>query len=184
MILGVTFRSVFARLYENVTQNKVRNLLASAGQDSSFHSEGQAETPYDMCRIILTSALFWRPRDAARFGGCSGFYHHELGIFSGKRIEVQRIILASRDLYPWASSAAWVAVCHPKRDMVSGSTYSLPRVIQTDAPINPGNSGGPLLNLPGRVVDVNSHRLDDGHKFRGWFFNPRGGGASSCAQPG
>jgi 2-alkenal reductase len=41
--------------------------------------------------------------------------------------------------------------------------YSLPQVIQTDAPINPGNSGGPLLDLAGEVVGVNSAiRTDTG----------------------
>jgi S1-C subfamily serine protease len=36
----------------------------------------------------------------------------------------------------------------------TGATYSIPDVIQTDAPINPGNSGGVLVNDMGQVIGV------------------------------
>lgn len=38
----------------------------------------------------------------------------------------------------------------------SPSKYSIPDIIQTDAPINPGNSGGPLLNTRGEVIAINT----------------------------
>lgn len=33
-------------------------------------------------------------------------------------------------------------------------TYTIPDIIQTDAPINPGNSGGVLVDDDGRVIGV------------------------------
>ncbi len=41
----------------------------------------------------------------------------------------------------------------------SGLSYSIPDVIQTDAPINPGNSGGVLINDLGEVIGVPSANI-------------------------
>ena len=48
------------------------------------------------------------------------------------------------------------------RTIRSGSgPYSIPLVVQTDAPINPGNSGGPLLDRHGRVIGINTQIISN-----------------------
>jgi serine protease Do len=39
---------------------------------------------------------------------------------------------------------------------LSGPSYTIPDVIQTDAPVNPGNSGGVLVDLSGKLLGVPS----------------------------
>ena len=52
----------------------------------------------------------------------------------------------------------------------AGGGFSLPNVIQTDAPINPGNSGGPLLNAGGQVIGMNTAGLTETGTFSGIGF--------------
>jgi serine protease Do len=44
----------------------------------------------------------------------------------------------------------------PSQSSTSQGSYSIPDVIQTDAPINPGNSGGVLVNDTGQLIGVTS----------------------------
>jgi S1-C subfamily serine protease len=53
------------------------------------------------------------------------------------------------------ATAGIVSALHRQID-APDRTFTIDKVIQTDAPINQGNSGGPLLNAAGEVIGVNT----------------------------
>ncbi len=55
------------------------------------------------------------------------------------------------------------------RGIVSAMRYDSSReseVIQTDAAFNPGNSGGPMLSMDGRIVGINTFRIEESEEGR------------------
>jgi 2-alkenal reductase len=73
------------------------------------------------------------------------------------QIEVGQVVVAIGNPFGEQSSMSMGIISGLGRSLASQRPgFSLPQVIQTDAPINPGNSGGPLFNLNGQVVGVNS----------------------------
>ncbi len=85
-----------------------------------------------------------------------------LPLGNSREIKVGQFVVAIGNPFGQQSSMSLGIISGLGRSLASqriaegGGRYSLPQVIQTDAPINPGNSGGPLLNLNGEVVGINA----------------------------
>ena len=81
---------------------------------------------------------------------------HPLSIGDSSNLKVGEQIAAIGNPFGLSGSMTSGIVSQLGRLLPSGSGYSIPDVIQTDAAINPGNSGGPLLNMRGGMVGINT----------------------------
>jgi len=79
-----------------------------------------------------------------------------LSLGDSSNLKVGESIAAIGNPFGLSGSMTAGIVSQLGRLLPSGSGYSIPDVIQTDAAINPGNSGGPLLNMRGEVVGINT----------------------------
>ena len=79
-----------------------------------------------------------------------------LSLGDSSNLKVGESIAAIGNPFGLSGSMTSGIVSQLGRLLPSGSGYSIPDVIQTDAAINPGNSGGPLLNMRGEVVGINT----------------------------
>lgn len=81
---------------------------------------------------------------------------HPLSLGDSSNLKVGEQIAAIGNPFGLSGSMTSGIVSQLGRLLPSGSGYSIPDVIQTDAAINPGNSGGPLLNMRGDIVGINT----------------------------
>ena len=81
---------------------------------------------------------------------------HPLSIGDSSNLKVGEQIAAIGNPFGLSGSMTSGIISQLGRLLPSGSGYSIPDVIQTDAAINPGNSGGPLLNMRGGMVGINT----------------------------
>ena len=79
-----------------------------------------------------------------------------LSLGDSSNLNVGEPIAAIGNPFGLSGSMSSGIVSQMGRLLPSGSGYSIPDVIQTDAAINPGNSGGPLLNMRGNIVGINT----------------------------
>ena len=95
---------------------------------------------------------------------------HPLSLGDSSNLQVGEPITAIGNPFGLSGSMTSGIVSQMGRLLPSGSGYSIPDVIQTDAAINPGNSGGPLLNMRGDIVGINTAIQSSTGEFTGVGF--------------
>ena len=85
---------------------------------------------------------------------------HPVQLADSKSIQVGQLAIAIGNPFGLEGSMTTGIVSAVGRsllaDETSAQSYTIPDIIQTDAPINPGNSGGILINAQGQVLGVTS----------------------------
>ncbi|OBZ35428.1 MAG: peptidase A2 [Methanohalophilus sp. DAL1] len=86
---------------------------------------------------------------------------YPLPMANSSRINPAQMVMAIGTPFGLEGSVTHGIVSATGRTMSTTNGFSIPNVIQTDAPLNPGNSGGPLIDLSGKVIGVNRARSGD-----------------------
>ncbi len=155
----------------NVQRNETAEVVGGVGSGFVFDKKGHiitnAHVVNDAIKIVVTF-LDGRSYNAEIIGAdeytdiavikvsADLALLHPLFIGDSSNLKVGEQIAAIGNPFGLSGSMTSGIVSQLGRLLPSGSGYSIPDVIQTDAAINPGNSGGPLLNMRGEIVGINT----------------------------
>ena len=155
----------------NVQKGETSETLGSVGSGFVFDKNGHIitnEHVIDNSEKIVVTFLDGRSYNAEIIGGdeytdlaiikvnADLSLLRPLSLGDSSNLKVGEQIAAIGNPFGLSGSMTSGIVSQLGRLLPSGSGYSIPDVIQTDAAINPGNSGGPLLNMRGEVVGINT----------------------------
>jgi 2-alkenal reductase len=91
----------------------------------------------------------------------SGLNLHPVALGDSTKLQVGQFVLAIGNPFGLQGTMTFGIISALGRSLPAGGnlqptqpTFTIPNIIQTDAPINPGNSGGVLLDLEGNVIGV------------------------------
>ena len=155
----------------NVQRNETAEVVGGVGSGFVFDKKGHiitnAHVVNDAIKVVVTF-LDGRSYNAEIIGvdeytdiavikvNADLALLHPLFIGDSSNLKVGEQIAAIGNPFGLSGSMTSGIVSQLGRLLPSGSGYSIPDVIQTDAAINPGNSGGPLLNMRGEIVGINT----------------------------
>jgi S1-C subfamily serine protease len=155
----------------NVQRNETAEVIGGVGSGFVFDKKGHiitnAHVVNDAIKVVVTF-LDGRSYNAEIIGAdeytdiavikvnADLALLHPLFIGDSSNLKVGEQIAAIGNPFGLSGSMTSGIVSQLGRLLPSGSGYSIPDVIQTDAAINPGNSGGPLLNMRGEIVGINT----------------------------
>ncbi|MEK0348040.1 MAG: trypsin-like peptidase domain-containing protein [Nitrosopumilus sp.] len=155
----------------NVQRNETEEQTNSLGSGFVFDKKGHIITNahvVDKAKKIVVTFLDGRSYNAEIIGideftdlavikvNTDSTLLQPLSLGDSSNLKVGESIAAIGNPFGLSGSMTSGIVSQLGRLLPSGSGYSIPDVIQTDAAINPGNSGGPLLNMRGEVVGINT----------------------------
>jgi S1-C subfamily serine protease len=163
----------FSNLYEHVRESVVQVIVGNGGGSGFVYNSTHIVTNFHVVESVTDTEIILHDGTALNGKVVGKDQYSDLAVISvvlpegirlkplaigdSTKLKVGERVVAVGAPFGLTGSITQGIVSQTGRLLQApGTQYSIPNVIQIDAPINPGNSGGVLLNLNGELVGVTS----------------------------